>query len=641
MNRSCVFATVVIVAIFLFTGHSFAQEPTMLVPNLTAETRTSGLVTPTAMAFLDEDEFFILEKNTGRVKLVTDGNVTSTVLDLAVNNASERGLLGITLHPNFPTNPGVYLFWSCIAPAPPAENPFFPTQTTCSPTPQLGADSDGVLAVPLLGNRVDRFVWNGTALTFDRNIVQLLSFQNDGAPMPPGQGDADQPARANHDGGPLAFGPDGKLYIMFGDAGRRGQLQNLPSGPTLTGGGPVVPDDQFGGPQPDNAHFTGVILRLNDDGTTPTDNPFFALGGTIGGEAGANVRKIFAYGVRNSFGMAFDPESGNLWDQENGEDAFDELNLIEPGMNSGWIQIIGPSSRVFEYRQIETTSLNNETFPNLQQFRWGPERIALTQADALARLFVLPGSTYSEPEFSWKYVVPPAAIGFISGKALGPQYNGDLIVGLSVTNVLNGALFRFQLTGKRNKLTGAGGGEDRVADNLTFYDLTESEDLLFGADFGVVTDIKMGPNGNLFIVSLTRGRVFEIRQVRGLGGIPTFTATLSGANEVPGPGDSDGTGRATVWINESQNRICYNLNVANIATPTQAHIHRGIAGVAGPVVVNLIAPAGGTSSACTTATATLIDEILGNPAGFYINVHNAPFPAGAVRGQLEASKDVE
>ena len=122
--------------------------------------------------------------------------------------------------------------------------------------------------------------------------------------MPSGQGDSQQPALGNHDGGVIRFGRDGKLYIQFGDNGRRGQLQNLPSGPTRTGLGPTVPDDQFGGPEPDNAHFTGVIIRLNDDGTTPTDNPFRAAGAAIGGEVGANIAKIFAYGLRNGFGMA-------------------------------------------------------------------------------------------------------------------------------------------------------------------------------------------------------------------------------------------------------------------------------------------------------------------------------------------------
>jgi hypothetical protein len=90
--------------------------------------------------------------------------------------------------------------------------------------------------------------------------------------------------------------------------------------------------------------------------------------------------------------MTFDPLSGALWEQENGEDAFDELNRVDPGMNSGWIQIIGPVNRIAEYRQIETTSLHHEDFPNLQQFRWGPERIATTPGEGLARLLAIPGA---------------------------------------------------------------------------------------------------------------------------------------------------------------------------------------------------------------------------------------------------------
>ena len=120
----------------------------------------------------------------------------------------------------------------------------------------------------------------------------------------------DQPERGNHDGGVLDFGTDGKLYVFVGDVGRRGQLQNLPCGPTATCPGPTVPDDQFGGPEPDNAHLTGVVLRLEDDGSAPPDNPFFAAGAAMGGEVGANIQKVFSYGHRNSFGMAVDPKSG-------------------------------------------------------------------------------------------------------------------------------------------------------------------------------------------------------------------------------------------------------------------------------------------------------------------------------------------
>ena len=473
------------------TAEAQVTGPTILHPRLGLRTVVSGLVTPTSVAFLGADDLLVLEKDTGKVVRVVGGVVGDPpVLDLAVNFGSERGLLGIALHPDFPATPFVYLYW---------------TEST------TGADTAVLSETPLLGNRVDRFVWDGSTLTFDRNLIRIRAIQEDGAAEPAGQGDEGQPARGNHDAGVIAFGPDGKLYILVGDVGRRGQLQNLPSGPTATGLGPTVPDDQFGGPEPDDAHFTGVIVRLNEDGTTPSDNPFFAAGAAVGGEVGANIQRIFAYGIRNSFGMAFDPVAGNLWMQENGEDAFDELNRVEPGMNGGWIQIMGPVDRIAEYKAIETTSLHHEDFPNLQQFRWEPERIADSPQEALSRLFVLPGSRYSDPEFSWKHVLAPAGIGFVSGGGLGRQFSGDLFVGFSVPEPLGGPLFHFNLTGNRRAIAVNDPRlADQVADNLTFHDLTESESLLIGRDFGVVTDIETGPNGNLFVVSLSDGAIYEI-----------------------------------------------------------------------------------------------------------------------------------
>ena len=487
--------------------------PFVTDPNLSVGALITNLTTPIGIAFPALNQYFFIEKNTGKVMYLANGSLT-TVLDLAVNNASERGLLGIALDPSFSSNHFVYLYWTAQAPAPPPENPFFPTETEGSNTPQLGADTDDILAVPLLGNRVDRFIWNGAALTWDRNLIRLRSFQNDGAPVPPNQGDEAQPPLGNHDGGVIRFGPDGKLYIIIGDNGRRGQLQNLPSGPTETGLGPTVPDDQFGGPQPDNAHFTGVVIRLNSDGTTPTDNPFFAAGAGIGGEVGANIQKIYAYGVRNSFGMAFDPLSGNLWDQQNGDDSFDELNLITAGQNGGWVQIMGPISRLAEFKQIETTL----TPVALQQLRWPPSRIADSQAEALSRLFMLPGAHYSDPKFSWKFAVAPAGIGFQSSTALGAQYLGDLFVGLSTPTPAGGPLFRFKLDQSRtNFVFNDSRLADGVADNLAKRDLTESESLLFGQNFGIVTEIRTGPNGNLFVVSLSNGAVYQIfpRPTRG------------------------------------------------------------------------------------------------------------------------------
>lgn len=604
-------------ALLMFGAQSeaVAQTPQMLDPKLEVRTVVSGLAVPTSMAFLDDDDFLVLEKATGRVLRVKDGAVHSTVLDLAVNSASERGLLGIALHKRFPRDPGVYLYW---------------TESS------TGADTNVLSEVPLLGNRVDRFVWKDGKLTWDHNVIRLRALQQD----------ADQPERGNHDGGVLRFGPDGKLYIFVGDLGRRGQMQNLPDGPGPAGG---MPDDQFGGPEPDNAHLSGVILRLNPDGSTPRDNPFYRAGERRGGEAGANLQKVFAFGIRNGFGLAFDPRSGELWDAQNGDDSFSELNRVIPGANLGWIQIMGPLERLSEFKAIETS----EAFLGLQQVRWPPSNIADDPWSAVERLFKVydggnefgaaltgeeevpavetdamavvslkkipgrsieyrlraagpitaamaahihlgaynqngavvaflfssttprdfkkgdqiargvireedliarpgfeptldnllermrqgrtyvnlhtmahpageirgqldvvdrdPVSTYNDPEFSWKYEVAPGALGFIHSRALGRNYQGNLILGAARPLLEGGHLFRFELTKSRKRvLVRDERLKDRVADNLAKYDITESESLLFGRGFGVSTDIQSGPNGNLYIVSLSAGAVYEI-----------------------------------------------------------------------------------------------------------------------------------
>jgi glucose/arabinose dehydrogenase len=584
-------------------------------PNLAVRAVTTNLTQPTSIAFIGPHDILALEKASGKVQRVVNGVVSSTVLDLPVNSGSERGLLGIALHPNFPANPGVYLYW---------------TETISN------ADTTVLADTPVLGNRVDRFHWDGSFLTFETNLIHLRSFQ----------ADANQPLRGNHDGGVIRFGPDRKLYIQIGDNGRRGQMQNLPDGPGPAGN---LPDDQFGGPEPDNPHLTGVILRLNDDGTTPTDNPFYRAGALRGGEAGANLQKVFAYGIRNSFGLAFDPFSGSLWEEQNGDDSFTELNRVDAGANMGWVQIMGPISRLAQFKAIETSS----NFFGLQQVRWSPTNIADTAQEALDRLFMVfeggdefgsiltgqeevpsvatdasavalftlnpdgslsyelratgpiqnatashihlgaraqngpvvlflfgpsPGQTfqagdliasgtahdtnviarpgftptisnlvermrqgrayanlhttansggeirgqvmitdrapvshYHDPEFSWKFEIAPAGLGFISTRALGPQYQGDMILGAATPTLLGGQLFRFNLTGNRRKI-GVDDPrlEDRVADNLAKNEITESESLLFGTGFGIGTDIHTGPNGNLFVVSLSHGAIYEI-----------------------------------------------------------------------------------------------------------------------------------
>ncbi len=113
-----------------------------------------------------------------------------------------------------------------------------------------------------------------------------------------------------------------------------------------------------------------------------------------------------------------------------------------------------------------------------------------------------------------------------------------------------------------------------------------------------------------------------------------LATTLTGAAEVPGPGDPDGSGSFVARVKLGQGQLCYMLTVADIDPAHAAHVHVGTATQAGPVVIGLVPPTEGSSTACTTASRELLRDIKRNPENYYVNVHNATYPAGAVRGQL-------
>ncbi len=390
---------------WLLTLVSLAGAQTLRDPNLQVQEVVAGLSLPTNMAFIGPDDILVLQKNDGLVHRALGGVLQpELVLDLAVDNASERGLLGIAIHPEFSATPFAYLYY---------------TESS------TGDDTSGF--PDPLGNRVYRFTWDGNALIDPTLILDL--------PVTPGP---------NHDGGIITFGPDGKLYVVIGDLNRNGQLQNVPTGP--------APDD------------TSVILRLNDDGTVPSDNPFFAEGG--------NLAKYYAYGIRNSFGLAFDPLTGNLWDTENGPDTFDEINLVAAGFNGGWNRIMGPSDR---------------------------------NPGGIDDLFQVPGSQYSDPEFSWFNTVAPTALVFLNSVQLGEEYENDLFVG----DFNNGRIYRFKLNETRDGFVFENPGlGDLVADTEE-----ELEELIFGTGFGGITDLKVGPDGLLYLLSIIEGKIFVISPV--------------------------------------------------------------------------------------------------------------------------------
>lgn len=347
----------------------------------------------TGMAFIGANDILFLGKDNGKVTRVTNGVSSVTVLDLNVTAnglSDERGLLGIALHPNFASNGFVYLYYT---------------------KSNTAGDNTGTP----LDNRVERYTWNGTSLVNPLLIQSMPSTSPD------------------HNGGTITFGTDGKLYFVIGDQDRTGQLQN-----------------NSAGAGPDN---TGVIFRLNDDGTTPTDNPFFALGG--------NLARYYAYGIRNSFGLASDPLSGKLWMTENGFNDYDEINLVVPGFNSGWNKITGPDSR---------------------------------DPQGVADLKVFAGSQYADPKFSWLQVVAPTALAFVSSNQLGTAYFGNLFVG----DFNTGRLYRFKLNGARDGFVFQDVGlADLVADNST-----ELGETVLGQQFAAISDLKMGPDGKLYVLSV-------------------------------------------------------------------------------------------------------------------------------------------
>jgi glucose/arabinose dehydrogenase/plastocyanin len=464
--------------------------PVMTDASVAVEVAASGLTEPTAMAFLGPDDFFVTEKSTGQVHHVVNGQVSEPILDLAVNYFDERGLLGIALHPGFAVNGFVYLYWTESAKGESGDGMF-------------GADTDEAKTLPDLGNRVDRFTWDGTTLSWDRNLVKLRSNTLDT--------DTSDRIRGNHDAGPIVFGQDGKLFIIIGDQNQRSQLQNLPD--------LAAPDD---------TNLTGVVLRLNDDGSTPEDNPFFSVGAALGGEAGENVQMIWTYGVRNSFGLAIHPVTGDLWETENGDDSWDEVNIFPAGSNSGWIQLIGPPERFAEFKQIEMDSedgMDNRDF--------SPDMLAADVDEARHRMFILEGSTYVRPVFAWKHPVAVTSIGFVTDDSLGASSTNTAWLG----TVLTDSLYRYPLAadGSGFDFAGDAGLNDRVDDNTGKGDVGESAKYVVGTGFGVVTSIVHAPDGLLYVSSISAGAVYRIGPADAVGGAsPAPTASAAPSNAPSG-----------------------------------------------------------------------------------------------------------
>ena len=245
-----------------------------------------------------------------------------------------------------------------------------------------------------------------------------------------------------HNSGNIIIGPDNNLYVSVGDLdGHITMAQNVK-----------------GGGWPDGS---SAILRITQDGQ--------ALGGGVLGDNGI-IKKYYAYGIRNSFGMDFDPVTNMVWDTENGPSYGDEINLIEPGFNSGWLEVQGMAPVDFDY---SGDLVNFEGKGN-----------------------------YSDPEFVWTDTVGPTAIKFLHSDRLGKQYENDVFV----SDITQGNIYHFDLDINRTQLVLEGALADRVSNNHT-----ENEDIIFGEGFGGISDLEVGPyDGYLYIVSLGHGTIYRI-----------------------------------------------------------------------------------------------------------------------------------
>jgi aldose sugar dehydrogenase len=303
-----------------------------------------------------------------------------------------------------------------------------------------------------LRNRVYRYHWNGVNLVNRTLILDL--------PAAPGP---------YHQGGKLKIGTDNYLYAVIGDLTTTlGVLQNYKDG--------KKPND------------TSVILRVNpDNGSSVNNNPFSNnknKNDDYNNDKDNFERllgKYYAYGIRNSFGIDFDPITGALWDTENGENGYDEINLIKPGFNSGWAQVMGPIARN-----------NNKTDNDLVNF---------------------PGSIYADPVFSWKDQIGVTDIEFLNSSKLGDKYANNIFVG----DINNGNLYYFEVNDKRTGIKfdvdNNNSNSNRHHIGLTDFVADNKDELsavVFGTGFGRITDIETGPDGFLYILSYQDGKIYRI-----------------------------------------------------------------------------------------------------------------------------------
>jgi aldose sugar dehydrogenase len=427
---------------FIYEGYSSklnltdgdgAVTPIINDPNLKVEQVVEGLELPTTMAFLGPNDILVLEKDKGTVQRIVNGIMQEEpVLDVNVANAFKRGMLGIDVSKSDTGSTYVFLYF---------------TEAEEEGKDICPEEGDPCTGVDALGNRLYRYELINNKLVNPKLLLDLPAIPN------------------RHNGGPVVVGPDQNVYVVLGDHDLEIQAQNIASAE-----------------EPDG---TSGIHRVTQNGEVVDGK------GILGDEDPLN--KYYAYGIRNSFGMDFDPVTGKLWTTENGPSKGDEINLVEPGFNSGWKAVSGMSSD------------SDDFDPEADLVSFGGK------------------GKYSDPEFVWAAhgdigsVVGPTALKFLDSDKLGIQYQNDMFVG----DVHNGRIYHFDLNNERTELILDGMLADKVADVDS-----ENENIIFADGVGSITDIEVGPDGYLYVVSIAGGAIYRILPATDVVSTPDVEADI-------------------------------------------------------------------------------------------------------------------
>ena len=463
--QQIIFVILLSLTLVYIGGHYLSVNAEEFITNddLKLELVAEGFKSPISMGFIGQNDLLVLEKE-GKVQRVIDKKILPyPILDITsiINSAGERGLLGIAISEGngsdndnrYNKDLDIYLLYT--------------EKTTNSEFVNNYCSPENCKSNDLVVNSLYKYKFKNDKLVNPELLLRTP---------------VDRNSSLFHIGGVITVGPDKNVYVTVGDGNicvspedcenllsegaLRSQTTNFENGIRPSGNGGIL-----------SVNVNGEIS--NYDNILGYDYP---------------LNLYYAYGIRNSFGIDFDPITGYLWDTENGPAFGDEINLVKPGFNSGWAKkqgvwsIVNPSQLAVDpppgkergYHLSDNPQITNES-----------ERFVNFNGNG----------KYSDPEFTWNYTVGVTSIEFFNSDKLGKEYKNDLFVG----TFNDGLIYNFNLNNDRTQLALNGELQDKVAETNE-----QLQDVIFGKNMESITDLETGPDGYLYVLSIGEGKLWRI-----------------------------------------------------------------------------------------------------------------------------------